>query len=88
MNAGEAVGQDTALEKASQLAFHEARKSETGMGIELSEEGLEVLAQEFVEQRLRRITPAIAGAADLARSGGHAAWTWVGIVGLRAASGA
>ena len=50
--------------------------------------GLEVLAEEFAEERLRRITPAIAGASGLARSGEHATWTWAGSVGLRAASGA
>lgn len=71
MHAREAVGEDATLEKAPQLALHEGREPHVPEGVELRQEALRVLAQETIEQRLRRIAATVASDASFAGRRGH-----------------
>jgi len=66
VDAGEAAGEDPAVEKRAKLADHEARQAGAGLvGIDPGEERLEVLGENLIENRLL-------GPPRLVRRGGRA----------------
>lgn len=78
VHAGEAVGEDAAVEEGAQLAAHEARKTALGSGGG-GEEGLQVLLQRAVERGGLGLAAAVAAGAR----GQHAALWWQKCAGSR-----